>query len=149
MSVPGEALYMLRFTESGNCLGRGAFTALGTDPGYFIETHVCTQRPRDAWVAIDQGGGAFSYRNESVGMNLDVRYAAPTAGTPLVLYAPHPVYNQRFGQTITTEGGLLLSPLHAATMCLTEVGTGVEIWPCNPAVPAQHLEVVDCADIAP
>jgi hypothetical protein len=82
-------------------------------------------------------------------MNLDVRYAAPTAGTPLVLYAPHPAYNQRFGQTLTTEGDFLLAPLHASTMCLTEIDGGVEIWPCNPTVPAQHLELVECADIAP
>jgi len=100
-------------------------------------------------VVIDQGNGGLSYRNESVGMNLDVRYAAPTAGTPLVLYAPHPVYNQRFGQTLTTEGDFLLYALHASTMCLTEVSGVVEIWPCNPAAAAQHLELVDCADIAP
>ncbi len=149
VALPGEALYMLRFTQSGNCLGRGAFTTLGTDPGYLIETHACTRRPRDAWVPVDQGGGAFSYRNESVGMNLDVRYAAPTAGTPLVLYVPHPSYNQHFGPTITAEGDLLLAPLHASTMCLTEVGNAVEIWPCNPAAPTQHLEIVDCADIPP
>lgn len=149
VTIEGEPLQMLRFTQSGNCIGRGVATILGGQAGYLVTTQPCTQRPRDAWVVLDEPGGVMTFRNESVGMNLDVRFAAPTGGTPLVLFLPHPAYNQRFGKVIENETDFQLAPQHAVTMCLTEVGGGVEIWPCNAAALAQHIELVACEDIEP
>ncbi len=140
---PDAPMLLIRFTQSGNCIRKGDPIPLGEDTGFAIETGACTQAPEGMWTA-NPYPYALSFRNEAVNLNLDVQFSSPAGGTPLVLYDPHPGYNQRFGKLGETASSFLLSPRFTQDMCLTEINGRVEIWPCNSAVGGQLIEFVDC-----
>ncbi len=139
-------LFSLRFVDSGNCIAQGEEVALQPDiTGNSIVTKECTQEDDEHWVILPFPY-ARAYRNQSSNMNLEVRFASPEAGTPVVLFAPHGSYNQRFARLDENDDGFLLSARHIIeAMCLTEVDGAVEIWPCNPAGPGQRIELVACS----
>lgn len=147
--LTGRTLQMLRFKQSGNCVRQGEPTLIGNDPAYLVVTGECNQEHEAAWVTLPDPYSALQFRNEASALNLDVRLAASASGTPLVLYQPHALYNQRFLPILKDNTGFLLSPRHAEQQCLTEVAGGVEIWPCNATLATQRLELIDCVDLTP
>lgn len=147
--LTGQPLYAVRFAQSGKCILQGEPTLIGTDPANLIVTGECSQAREALWVVLADNYNALQFRNEASNLNLDVRYAAPTSGTPLVLFEPHALYNQRFLRTQESDTRFKLSPRHAEQQCLTEVQGGVEIWPCNPTATTQQLELLDCAALNP
>lgn len=114
---------------TGMCLAAGAPTLIAGSPGYELALVSCADAVEQGWTVRSQEMG-LEIRSESVGYNLDVRFAASSDGTPIVLYSPHRLYNQLFMIQAAFSGVFRLAPLHAPTQCLSQRGDRLELWPC-------------------
>jgi hypothetical protein len=75
--------------------------------------------------------GTFTLRNVDTQLSFDVRTAADVPGTPIILYEPNTLDNQRFWLRERSARAYELAPRHAPMLCAEARSTGVEIWPCD------------------
>jgi hypothetical protein len=138
-------------TATGLCVSTGEYTPLLGEVSFAVVLQECQGTLGQRWTIEEMEYGAIVFASEAVVLNLDVRFAAADDGTPVVLYTPHRLYNQRFVQVSAEGGTFKLSPLHATTKCLSERGAGLELWPCDDAATDQTFEIVACdvTDAAP
>ena len=152
-------LERLQLAVSGLCVEVGDWAPLLLDddtwaPSYRTALTTCRESLRQSWaiqlLSGDDGQGeGYEFRNESTNLNLDVRFASPNEGTPIVLYQPHRLYNQRFTLKAGQNGTFKLSPLHAPEMCLAEVEASLELAPCTVGFNEQSFRRVGCRDAPP
>src|SRR5690606_12626375 len=72
-------------TASGLCVSQGAPTVIGDSPAFEIDLSPCAAETAQFWTMVGTSGGLWQIQNEDAAMNLDVRFADTTDGTPLVL----------------------------------------------------------------
>jgi len=140
---PTRTAYQLQ-TSSGRCVSLGEYAPLLGEVAFAVVIDECTGALGQRWTMEAMEYGAIVFSSEGVVLNLDVRFAASDDGTPVVLYTPHRLYNQRFVQITAEDGTFTLSPLHAQTKCLSERGNGLELWPCDAAATDQTFELIAC-----
>jgi hypothetical protein len=128
-----------RFTLSlGNaCLRRGEATKVFGAPAFLVELSADCTTARAQWDLTPALGGSFTLRNVEGQLSLDVRAAADLPGTPIIVFDPNTLDNQRFWFRPRTSDTYELAPRHASTLCAEMRGSGVEIWPCDTNNPAQ------------
>jgi hypothetical protein len=138
-AVPAAGRFSLS-AESG-CLRRGGPTSVFGNPAVDIELSADCTSPAAQWDLTPAVAGTFTLRNVENQLSLDVRAAADVPGTPIILYDPNTLDNQRFwfrprGETYE------LAPRHAPTLCAKARASGaVEIWPCDTADTGQAFRV--------
>jgi len=133
-----------RFSLSGEngCLRRGEPTSVFGNPAFALEQSADCTTPRAQWDLTPAVAGTFTLRNVEDQLSLDVRAAVDLPGTPIILYDPNTLDNQRFW--FRPRGGETyeLSPRHAPTLCAKARASGaVEIWPCDTADTGQVFRV--------
>jgi hypothetical protein len=129
-AVPAAGRFGLS-AESG-CLRRGGPTTVFGDPAVDVELATDCTTPAAQWDLTPAVAGTFTLRNVEDQLSLDVRAAADVPGTPIILYDPNTLDNQRFW--FRPRGGETyeMAPRHAPTLCAKARTTGaVEIWPCD------------------
>lgn len=142
-SAPDVSLVRLQLTNSENCVSVGAFTELVSDPAYETALASCAATAA-FWFSMRGDDTSREIRSEATDYNVDVRFAASQAGTRVVLYAPHALYNQRFRVSPVAGESFRLSPLHAPTQCLSERSGTLEIWPCDESDVSQTFRKLSC-----
>jgi hypothetical protein len=122
-----------RFMLTGEtgCLRRGDPTTVFGDPAYATELSADCTSALAQWDLTPALAGTFTLRNVETQLSLDVRTAADVPGTPIILYEPNTLDNQRFWLRERSSGAYELAPRHAPTLCAEARVTGVEIWPCE------------------
>lgn len=145
-SRPGFGLVQLQMQGSGLCVVPGeAITIVGT-PAHEVTVQSCEDLPEQYWtVLMDFQQQTWEFRNESLGMNLDIQFGADTTGAPALLYDPHQLYNQRFFANIQDEG-MRIRPSNSLDKCLTQVDTAMLLNPCNSEEPNQLIRVIPCVE---
>lgn len=130
-----------RFVLSGEtgCLRRGEPTTVFGNPAFTTELSVDCTTARAQWDLTPALGGSFTLRNVDTELSLDVRTAAEAPGTPVILYEPTTLDNQRFWLRERTSKTFELSPRHAPLLCTEARGQDVEVWPCDAAEPGQSF----------
>jgi Ricin-type beta-trefoil lectin domain-like len=133
-----------RFSLSGEsgCLRRGGLTSVFGNAAEEVELSADCTAPAAQWDLTPAVAGTFTLRNVENQLSLDVRAAADVPGTPIILYDPNTLDNQRFW--FRPRGGEIyeLAPRHAPTLCAKERATGaVEIWPCDTTDTGQAFRV--------
>lgn len=141
--LPGVFLVKLRFLESGMCLTPGPDIEIGDATGRRVELEPCQQDEAQYWIIVTDAFGAWEIRNEMTQMNLDIEFAATDDGTPLVLFEPHSLFNQRFAP-LGDGMSMRLQPRSTYYSCLTQVERAVSIWPCDFQAADQEVEIVAC-----
>jgi hypothetical protein len=131
-------------TSSGLCVSLGQYAPLLGEVAFAVVLDECTGALGQRWTLEEMENGAIVFSSEAVVLNLDVRFAAADDATPVVLYTPHRLYNQRFVRVTSEDGTFKLSPLHATTKCLSERGSGLELWPCDAIADDQEFEIIAC-----
>ena len=127
--------------ESG-CLRRGEPTSVFGNPAVEIELSADCTTPAAQWDLTPAVAGTFTLRNVENQLSLDVRAAADVPGTPIILYDPNTLDNQRFWFRPRGGGTYELAPRHAPTLCAKARATGaIEIWPCDAADTGQAFRV--------
>lgn len=137
-------LIRLVATESGLCVSQGAPTVIGDSPAYEIELLACAVQTAQFWSLVGTSGGLWQIYNEAAAMNLDVRFADTSDGTPLVLFDPHGLYNQRFYVIPASGDSFQLAPRHTTGKCLEVRDGELEIWPCSSSEPNQRFMQIAC-----
>lgn len=139
-----------RFTLSAEagCLRRGAATTVFGNPAFLTELSADCESALAQWDLTPAVAGTFTLRNVETQLSLDVRAAAEIPGTPIIVYDPNTLDNQRFWFRARSAGGYELSPRHAPLLCAEGRAGGVEARPCRASVPAQtfHLARVGCPE---
>jgi hypothetical protein len=139
-AVPAAGRFSLS-AESG-CLRRGGPTSVFGNPAVEIELSADCTTPAAQWDLTPAVAGTFTLRNVEDQLSLDVRAAGDVPGTPIILYDPNTLDNQRFW--FRPRGGETyeLAPRHAPALCAKARATGaVEIWPCDTADTGQAFRV--------
>jgi hypothetical protein len=139
-------LIRLVATASGLCVSQGAPTIIGDSPAFEIELATCEVETAQFWSLVASSGGLWQIHNEAAAMNLDVRFADTTDGTPLVLFDPHGLYNQRFYVIPASGDSFQLAPRHTTGKCLEVRDGDLEIWPCSSSEPNQRFMQIACND---
>jgi hypothetical protein len=123
-----------RFVLSGEagCLRRGDATTVFGDPAFATELSADCTSARAQWDLTPALAGSFTLRNVDTQLSLDVRTAADEPGTPVILYEPNTLDNQRFWLRERDGETFELAPRHAPLLCAEGRVDGVEIWPCDP-----------------
>lgn len=135
--VDGYVRLISRVT--GTCLGRGGPTTVFGMPAYETALLSDCSSPDALWQLIPYSTPGVSFlRHVSTAYNLDVRIAQTTAGTPLILYSPTQLSNQRFLVRMRAEPFVDLEPQNAAQMCVQTVAGAIQIWPCSTQVTPQE-----------
>lgn len=138
----------LEHAVSGLCLLPGTYALLLGDPSYEIELVECEESLDQSWTIknlVDPDGlEGLEFRNEQVNLNLDVRFAATTDDTPIMLFPPRRFYNQRFLPIEGEEDTFKLAPLHALTKCVTEVDGSLVLLPCRAGLDEQSFRRLNC-----
>jgi hypothetical protein len=137
-------LEKLRATGPGLCLGRGASRDLLGDKGYDCVLSPCAETWEQLWTIRVDDAGALEIRNEEVDMNMDVQFADSAAGTPLVLYEPHQLYNQRYFAIQGPDDTFQLTPRNAQGQCVEALGASLQLQPCNALTPGQFFRRETC-----
>jgi hypothetical protein len=113
------------------CLRRGGPTSVFGNPAFFTELSADCSATRAQWDLTPALEGTFTVRNVEDQLSLDVRAASDVPGTPIIVYDPNTLDNQRFWFRPRASDTYELAPRHAPTLCAEARGTGVEIWPCD------------------
>lgn len=124
--------------QSG-CLRRGEPTTVFGSPGFLTELSADCTTVRAQWDLTPALAGTFTLRNVEDQLSLDVRAASDLPGTPIIVFDPNTLDNQRFWFRPRGSDTYELAPRHAATLCAEARGGGVEIWPCDTNNTAQAL----------
>jgi hypothetical protein len=122
-----------RFTLSAEnlCLRRGDPTTVYGSPAFLTELSADCRTPRAQWDLTPAVAGTFTVRNVEDQLSLDVRAASDVPGTPVIVYDPNTLDNQRFWFRPRSADTYELAPRHAPTLCAKGRGAAVEIWPCD------------------
>ena len=130
-----------RFTLSlqSACLRRGDLTSVFGNAAFLTELSADCTTARAQWDLTPALEGTFTLRNVEDQLSLDVRAASDLPGTPIILYNPNTLDNQRFWFRPRAQDSYELAPRHAPTLCAEARGTAVEIWPCDTNNPAQAI----------
>lgn len=122
-----------RFTLSlqSGCLRRGDLTSVFGNAAFLTELSADCTTPRAQWDLTPAVAGTFTLRNVEDQLSLDVRAASDVPGTPIIVYDPNTLDNQRFWFRPRSRDSYELAPRHAPTLCAEARGSGVEIWPCD------------------
>lgn len=137
------ARYRIRHRGAQSCLAAGLPTTVGGEPAFEVRLNACKNEAGEHWELSSTDTGVFEVRHLITDYNLDVRFAATADGTPMVLFEPHRLYNQRFRFAPVSGGVFRIVPHHAEEKCLTLQGARVELWPCT-ATDAQQWELLLC-----
>jgi hypothetical protein len=135
---PSAGRFILR-GETG-CLVRGAATTVFTEPAFLGELSAECSTPSAQWDLTPAVAGSFTLRHVESELSLDVRAASDVPGTPIILYDPNRLDNQRFFARPRSSYVYELAPRHASALCVEARGNGLEIWPCNNADAGQSFE---------
>jgi hypothetical protein len=139
-SVPAAGRFSLS-AESG-CLRRGGATTVFGNPAVDVELSADCTTPAAQWDLTPAVAGTFTLRNVEDQLSLDVRAASDVPGTPIILYDPNTLDNQRFWFRPRGSETYELAPRHAPMLCAEARATGVvEIWPCDAADTGQAFRV--------
>ncbi len=122
-----------RFTLSAQntCLKRGEPAAGFDHPTFTSELSADCSSTRAQWDLTPAVAGTFTVRNAETQLSLDVRGGSDLPGTPIIIYDPNTLDNQRFWFRPRSHDRYELAPRHAPTLCAEARGAGVEIWPCE------------------
>jgi hypothetical protein len=128
-----------RFVLTGEtgCLRRGEATTVFGNPAFTTELSADCTTARAQWDLTPAVAGSFTLRNVDTQLSLDVRTAADTPGTPLIVYEPATRDNQRFWLRERAAKSFELAPLHAPSLCAEARSAAVEMWPCDAAEAGQ------------
>lgn len=145
--LPGTTLRAERIqvTDNNLCFSRGAFQLLLGEPSYAIKLAECSSDPAQIWVLTELSPKVFEARNYSVNLNLDTQFGAVDAGTPVDLYTPHQLYNQRFVVTELDDDTFKLSPLNAIAQCVSAWDGALMLRSCEGSLPGQSFRRLECA----
>lgn len=135
---PSAGRFILR--GQAGCLARGAATTVFTTPAFLSELTADCHSPAAQWDLTPAVAGTFTLRHVESELSLDVRAAADVPGTPIILYDPNTLDNQRFFARQRSPYVYELAPRHASDLCAEARGSGLEIWPCDGASAAQSFE---------
>lgn len=113
------------------CLRRGDATTVFGDPAFTTELSADCASARAQWDLTPALAGSFTLRNVDTQLSLDVRTAADDPGTPLILYEPNTLDNQRFWLRERDDQTFEIAPRHAPLLCAEARSDGVEIWSCD------------------
>ena len=139
--APG--VYRLRARASQRCAGVGSPTTVFAEPAFDVELFAdCGGMGRSWELVAASFPQQFQLRNRAVGYNLDVRSGATEDGTPLVLFEPHALSNQRFFLRARNDEYFEIAPASVVTRCLTEVGAEIQISACDSDEQTQDFELV-------
>jgi hypothetical protein len=114
------------------CVRRGEAITVFGDPAYALELSADCGSSLAQWQLTPAEGGSLTIRNLESQLSLDVRAASDLPGTPVILYEPTTLDNQRFVAQERSVRGYSLAPRHAPSLCVEARGGGLEIWPCDP-----------------
>jgi hypothetical protein len=122
-----------RFTLSvgGACLRRGEPTSVYGNAAFLTEVSADCSTARAQWDLTPAVAGTFTVRNVEDQLSLDVRAASDLPGTPIIVYDPNTLDNQRFWFRPRSAATYELAPRHAPTLCAKARNNAVEIWPCD------------------
>jgi hypothetical protein len=134
-SEPTAGRFIL--SRQNACLRRGEPTTVFGAPAFSTELTADCTTPRAQWDLTPALEGTFTLRNVEDQLSLDVRAAANVPGTPIIVFDPNTLDNQRFWFRPRTSETYEVAPRHAPTLCAEMRGSGVEIWPCDTNNPAQ------------
>ena len=101
-----------------------------SDPAFMSELSADCTSTRAQWDLTPAVAGTFTLRNAEDQLSLDVRAGSNVPGTPIILYDPNTLDNQRFWFRPRANKTYELAPRHAPSLCAEAHGTGIEIWPC-------------------
>lgn len=127
-------------------MSQGAATVFFDSPGYETSLSTCVEEPAQYWTVRGLSDGSWELRNEGAAMNLDVNYDNTADGTPIVLFTPHRLDNQRFFILPGSSDSFLLAPYNAPEKCVEARDGTLEIWPCDAENPAQNFKQLPCLD---
>ena len=113
------------------CLRRGAATSVFGNAAFFTELSADCTSDRAQWDLTPAVAGTFTLRNVEDQLSLDVRAASDVPGTPIIVYDPNTLDNQRFWFRPRKDTRFELAPRHAPGLCAEARASGVEIWPCQ------------------
>jgi hypothetical protein len=134
----------LQIADSELCLARGKFQLLLGDPSYLIELVECSSDVKQTWTVNEVEAGIIEARNYSVDLNLDVQFAATEVGTPVELFTPHQLYNQRFDVLTVTSDTFKLSPRNAPAQCVSSWNSSLILRPCDDNFTGQAFRRISC-----
>lgn len=118
-------------TLQSACLRRGDLTSVFGNAAFLTELSADCTTPRAQWDLTPAVAGTFTLRNVEDQLSLDVRAASDVPGTPIIVYDPNTLDNQRFWFRPRSHDSYELAPRHAPTLCAEARGSDVEIWPCD------------------
>jgi hypothetical protein len=119
------------------CLRRGGHTSVFGNPAFLTELSADCTTARAQWDLTPALEGTFTLRNVENQLSLDVRAFSDVPGTPIIVYDPNTLDNQRFWFRPRSMDTYELAPRHAPTLCAEARGNGLEIWPCDTINTAQ------------
>lgn len=141
---PSLTLVRLLSTSSNLCVTQGAATTFRESPGYETTLSPCIEHVSQYWTVRGLSDGSWELRNEGSAMNLDINYSYTADGTPVVLFTPHRLENQRFYILPGASDSFLLAPDNAPWQCVEAVDNSLSIWPCDAQDLAQNFEQISC-----
>lgn len=121
------------------CLRGGEATTVFGDPAFATELSADCSSARAQWDLTPALAGSFTLRNVDTQLSLDVRTAADDPGTPIILYEPNTLDNQRFWLRERDSETFEMAPRHAPLLCAEARATGVEIWSCDATESRQNF----------
>jgi Ricin-type beta-trefoil lectin domain-like len=115
-------------------------------PAYAIELSGDCISERAQWQLNPAVAGTFTLLNVETGLVLDVRAGADVPGTPIILYDPNSLDNQRFWLRPRADDAYELAPRHAPALCAAADTSDIEIDACEPANRRQdfHFTRIHC-----
>lgn len=141
---PSLTLVRLLAVDRNLCVAQGPATTFLEQPGYEIALGPCTEDASQYWTVRGLSNGSWELRNEGTAMNLDINYSNTADGTPVVLFTPHRLENQRFFILPGSGEAFLLAPDNAPWQCVEARDDSLEIWPCDAQNPAQNFKQISC-----
>lgn len=143
-----SSLTLVRLVATGPdlCVNQGPATVFIDSPGYETTLGPCVENASQYWTVKGLSDGSWELRNEGSAMNLDVNYSYSADGTPVVLFTPHRLDNQRFYILPGATDSFLLAPDNAPWQCVEARDDTLEIWPCDAENPSQNFKQISCLD---
>jgi hypothetical protein len=138
--------YRFRSLADSRCLSAGAATTVGGLAAYEVTTESDCMAAAATWQVLESTSGSFELRNVLVDFNLDVEYAEIEVGTPMVLFSPHGLENQKFRLTPVSDGTMTIAPRVAFDLCVQGDESGVFLNSCVPGGATQKwlVETENC-----